>query len=217
VAAGSSRCFRGAYQIEEVEPMTLVEPSRQSTIVRYASCATAFLLVVSLATTGSAAPPPGLPHDYSLRVDYATASYEDALLTVRNHLLTALKSAHTFPSGYPKPCRFRFDPPQEPGATSAVTPYRTETADPGAHGLLLDAEGHYVRLGVLDSPDLHPSLFDIFLVGDSEIPALERSARDTMPRIVVQIPVLGDARYPGLVELLATGLRGAGAQEISFK
>ena len=197
--------------------MTLVEPSWQSTIVRSAACATAMLLAVSLATTGSAAPPPGLPHDYSLRVDYATASYEDALVTVRNHLLLALKSAHAFPSGYPKPCRFRVDLPQGPGATSAVTPYRAETSDPGAQGILLDAEGHYVRLGVLDSPDLRPSLFDIFLVGDSDIPAPEQSARDTMPRIVVQVPVLGDAQYPGLVELLATGLRGAGAQAISFK
>ncbi|HSB69700.1 MAG TPA: hypothetical protein VLT62_10235 [Candidatus Methylomirabilis sp.] len=197
--------------------MTPVKPSQLPSIARSAALAAAVLLGPSLATTASGAPPPALARDYSLRVDYATQSYEDALLTVRNRLLEELKTARAFPPGYPKPCRFRVAPLQGPGATPAVTPYRSEITDPGAHGLLLDAEGHYVMLGVLDAPDPRPSLFDIFLVGDSEVLALERSARDTLPRIVVQAPVLGDARYPALVELLAKGLRGAGAQEISFK
>jgi hypothetical protein len=197
--------------------MTPVESSQQPSSVRFVSFAAVFLLALSLATGASATPPPALPHDYSLRVDYAIQSYEDALLTVRNHLLAALERSHTFPPGYPRPCRFRVALPQGPGAAPAVTPYHSEIADPGAHGILLDAEGHYVMLGALDAPDLRPSLFDIFLVGDSEVLALERSARDTMPRIVVQVPVPGDARYPALVEWLAKGLRGAGAQEISFK
>ena len=197
--------------------MTPVMPSQSARIARSAALAAAVLLALSLAITASAAPPSALPRDYSLRVDYATQSYEDALLTVRNHLLAELRDARTFPPGYPKPCRFRVASLQGPGAAPAVTPYRSEITDPGAHGLLLDAEGHYVMLGVLDAPDPRPSLFDIFLVGDSEVLALEPSARDTMPRIVVQAPVLGDAQYPALVELLAKGLRGAGAQEISFK
>lgn len=197
--------------------MTPVEPSRKPGIARFASVAAAFLLTLCLATAASAAPPAALPHDYSLRVDYATQSYEDALLTVRNHLLAALETALSFPPGFPTPCRFRVGSPQGPGATPAVTPFRSERADPGAHGILLDAEGHYVMLGVLDAPDLRPSLFDIFLLGDSEALAPDPSARDTLPRIVVQVPDLGNARYPALVELLGKGLRRAGAQEISFR
>ena len=196
--------------------MTPVEKSRRPHLVPSASFA-AFHLALCLATTALAVPPAAPQHDYSLRVDYATQSYEDALLTLRNHLLAALEASRTFPSGYPQPCRFRLGPPEGPGAAPAVAPYRSEIADPGAHGILLDAEGHYVMLGVLDAPDPRPSLLDIFLAGDPEILPLERSARDTLLRIVVQVPVLGDARYPALVELLANGLRGAGAQEISFK
>ena len=197
--------------------MTRHSSSRQSRIMQYTSFAAAFLLAITFATIGSAAPQSVLPHDYSFRVDFATESYEDALLRVRNNLLAALKSADTFPAGYPTVCRFRFEQRQGLGAASGVRAYGSEIGDPGAQGILLDAEGHYVMLGVLDYPDLRPSLFDIFLIGDPAVAELDRANREMMPRIVVQVPVLGDAQYPALAELLAKGLRGAGAQEVSFK
>jgi hypothetical protein len=197
--------------------VTRLTSNRQPRIRQYTSFAATFLLAITLATIGSAAPQPVLPHDYSFHVDFATESYEDALLRVRNNLLAALKTADTFPAGYPKVCRFRFEPRQGLEAASGVRPYGSEMGDPGAQGILLDAEGHYVMLGVLDYPDLRPSLFDIFLVGDPAVAELNQAARETTPRIVVQVPVLGDAQYPALAELLAKGIRGAGAQEVSFK
>ncbi len=174
-------------------------------------------LLLSLATVGSAAAPSSPPREYTLRVNFATDSYEDALLVVRNHILATLKSLHTFPPGYPKPCRFRFNTVQGPETIESVTPYGAALADPGAYGILLDAEAHYVMLDVIDYPDTRPHLFEIFLVGDADTPALDPTTRDTVPRIVVQYPALGGAPYPSLVEWLAESLRAAGAQVISLQ
>ncbi len=188
--------------------------SRQVRIVTFRSAVAVGLLVLSIAATGSAAAQTFPPHEYTLRVDFAMDSYEDALLAVRNHILATLKSIHAFPPGYPKPCRFRFDPPQAPGMIATVTAYGSELADPGAYGILLDADGHYVMLDAIDSPDPRPYLFEIYLVDGTESPMLDESNWKTGLRIVVPFPSLGGAQYPTLIEWLAKGVGEAGAHEL---
>lgn len=90
-------------------------------------------------------------------------------------------------------------------------------ADTQAKGILLDAEGHYVMLGVAKYPDTRPYLFEISLVRLSAGVDLEQAERDTWPRVVVSFLVLGDACCPVLLDLLRQGLRHAGAREISLQ
>ena len=154
---------------------------------------------------------------YALRGYSVSDRYQAALVMVRDRLIAALQDVHALPPGFPHPCRFRIDPPQQPGVVSRLTPEVSVATDPVANGILLDSEGHYLMLGVADFPDARLHLFVVFLVPDSAGLVLAQADRETLPRIVIGFPVLGGSQYPALLDALRQGLRDAGAYEISFR
>jgi hypothetical protein len=64
----------------------------------------------------------------------------------------ALKEGKFFPSGYPKPYPFTFDPQQKPEIEFKATPYPPELTDKKASGIFYD-NGHFLMLAIVDYSD----------------------------------------------------------------
>lgn len=150
-------------------------------------------------------------HDYVLVDQAASADPARALAIIRDALLRAIVEARLAEPGYPAACSVRSAPdPRRPGARNlSCTPHTESSTE--RDGILLDAEGRFIQLGIVDFPDSRLYLMEIFVVPELPYPKLHSEQRWTVPRVVLRHPRVPRAWHPAIWSVLGRGVKSSGA------
>ena len=163
------------------------------------------------------------PHDYSLVVAAGPGQADAALARLRDGMIGALRQSGLLPAGFPRAGTIV----QTPSATEAgvvnVSCSTSHAETVNGRCVRLGPES-YVELSTVDYANARAYLFEVFLFEKLPRGPQKREAADSLTRVVVHHPVLGDDVKPGpgrdlaeVIEILQRGLLAAGVRPIVLR
>jgi len=147
-------------------------------------------------------------HDYVFVATSDVGTPSALLATLRDQLIVTIAESGLAPGGYPRPCSMLSE---RPGGLRLSC--RESPAEPAPRtGVLLDPEGHYLELSVVDFPDTRVYLAEVLFVRELPDRRLAGKERYTLPRVVLHLPYISSAWHPRTWTLIGQALERAGTR-----
>lgn len=154
------------------------------------------------------------PHDYAFVATEAISEPLALLQALRQHLIEAVADSGLAPSGYPRPCHVSSAPDPDHKGGSLLSCSDTAATGGEADGILLDPDGHFMQLSVVNFPDSRVYLAEVFLVPRFPYPPIGTDERLTIPRVVLRFPSVPTSWHPKIWSVVQVGIEASGARVV---